>query len=180
MSRIAKKPIRIPSGVEVKINEDLLIVTGAKGTLEQKFLPSVDFVVRKDDVEVNRKSETKEAKALHGLYAKLLMNMIEGVSSGFRKGLTINGVGYRAELKGKSLFLNLGYSTQIEYVIPQGISIKVEGNTKLEVSGIDKVKVGQTAAEIRSLRLPEPYKGKGIRYEDEIIRRKVGKSNVKK
>ncbi len=122
----------------------------------------------------------KKAKAYHGLYRSLIFNMIKGVTEGFSKSLTINGIGYRAEQQGNSLFLSLGYSTQFEYVIPDGVSVKLDGNTKISVEGIDKFKVGQVAAEIRSLKKPEPYKGKGIKYDNEIIRRKVGKSGVKK
>ena len=180
MSRIGKKPVTLPGNVKVEVKESVLIVTGAKGMLEQPFSQNVSFSINEKEVLVNRKDDSKESRAMHGLYAKLLFNMVTGVSTGFRRGLLINGVGYRAELKGTSLFFNLGYSTQIEYVLPVGIEAKVETPTKLEVSGIDKAKVGQVAAEIRGLRGPEPYKGKGIRYEDEVIRRKVGKSNVKK
>lgn len=180
MSRIGKKPVILPNNVNVEVKDNVLFVKGPKGTLEQPFSSKVSFSLKDKEVQVDRIDDSKEARAMHGLYAKLLSNMTIGVSEGFKKGLVITGVGYRAELKGRSIFFNLGYSTQIEYVLPEGIEAKLETPTKLEVSGIDKVKVGQAAAEIRSLRKPEPYKGKGIRYEDEVIRRKVGKSNVKK
>jgi large subunit ribosomal protein L6 len=128
---------------------------------------------------VERMNDTKFARSLHGLYRSLLNNMVIGVSQGYQKNLQINGVGYRAELKGKSLLLNLGFSTQMEYCIPDGITIEVDAQTKLAIKGISKEKVGQVASEIRSIRPPEPYKGKGIKYDTETIRRKVGKSGIK-
>lgn len=180
MSRIGNKPIDLPKGVKVNIAPSLITVEGPKGKLTQSYLDSVSFELKDTHIVVARRNDEKEVKSLHGLYRNLLNNMIVGVSAGFKKVLVINGVGYRAELKGTTLLLNLGYSNQIEYVIPQGIQIAVENNIKIAVSGISKEKVGQVASEIRGIRGPEPYKGKGIKYEDETIRRKVGKSGVKK
>ena len=178
MSRIGLKPVTVPNGVAVSVKDNELTVKGTKGELKQTFLPEVSFDIKDGEVIVSRKDDSKRAKSMHGLYRKLLANMVEGVSSGFSKSLLINGVGYRAEVKGKSVLFNLGFSTQIEYVLPEGIAAAVEGN-KVTVSGISKEVVGLAASEIRGLRPPEPYKGKGIKYETEHIRRKVGKSGVK-
>lgn len=180
MSRIGNKPVDVPKGVKVNIANSLLTVEGPKGKLTQSIHAEISFDVKESLVVLTRANETKEVKALHGLYRNLLNNMIIGVSAGFKKNLVINGVGYRGELKGNILVMNLGYSNQIEYVVPQGVLVAVENNVKILVSGISKERVGQVASEIRSLRAPEPYKGKGIKYEDETIRRKVGKSGVKK
>lgn len=179
MSRVGKKPIEVPQGVKVSYGDNLLTVEGPKGKLTQDYKSQVSFKQEGQVIKVERADDSKPARSYHGLYRNLLANMIEGVSKGFSKNLIINGVGYRAEVKGKTVLFNLGYSTQIEYVIPEGVAIAVDGNTKVTVSGIDKQKVGQVASEIRGLRPPEPYKGKGIKYEDEHIRRKVGKSGVK-
>ena len=179
MSRIGLQPVIVPKGVTVTIKDNLLQVKGSKGELNQHFEPLVSFTVNEGDVQVNRKNDSKQAKSMHGLYRSLLSNMISGVSQGFSKTLVINGVGYRAELNGKVLMLNLGFSNQIEYVTPEGVELSVEGTTKVTISGIDKALVGQVAAEIRKIRPPEPYKGKGIRYDNENVRRKVGKSGVK-
>jgi large subunit ribosomal protein L6 len=178
MSRIGKMPVTVPSGVTVTVKENVISVKGAKGEIFQDFQPEVSFDVKDGEVIVDRINDSKRAKSMHGLYRNLLNNMVTGVSKGFQKTLVINGVGYRAELKGDTLLMNLGYSTTIEYVVPEGVTIATEGNNKVVVSGIDKAKVGQAAVEIRSLRPPEPYKGKGIKYENEILRRKVGKSGV--
>lgn len=178
MSRIGKMPVPVPAGVTVTVNNNVLSVKGAKGELTQDFQPEVSFDLKDGEVVVSRIDDSKRAKSMHGLYRNLLNNMVIGVSNGFTKTLVINGVGYRAELKGDTLLLNLGFSTTIEYVVPEGVAITVEGNNKVTVSGMDKAKVGQAAVEIRSIRPPEPYKGKGIKYENEIIRRKVGKSGV--
>ncbi len=179
MSRIGKMPVAIPAGVKINVTPESFTVEGPKGKLTQSYLPEVEIKIDGGVAQVSRKSETKVAKSLHGLYRKLLFNLVEGVSKGFSKTLLISGVGYRAELKGKSLLLNLGYSNQMEYIVPDGITIVLEGQTKIQVSGIDKVQVGQVSAEIRSIRPPEPYKGKGIKYDTEVIRRKVGKSGIK-
>jgi len=179
MSRIGKMPVAIPQGVKVLVSAESFQVEGPKGKLSQSYLPEIELKVDGAHVIVSRKSESKIARSLHGLYRSLLNNMVIGVSQGYSKILQINGVGYRAEVKGKSLLLNLGYSTQMEYIIPEGVTIDVEAQTKLTIKGIDKVKIGQVAAEIRSVRPPEPYKGKGIKYDTEVIRRKVGKSGLK-
>jgi len=179
MSRVGKMPVALPQGVKVQVAADVFTVEGPKGKLSQKYLGDVEIKIEGSSAVVTRTNETKVARSLHGLYRNLLNNMVIGVSQGYSKGLQINGVGYRAELKGKSLLLNLGYSTQMEYLVPQGITVLVENQTKIVVSGIDKAQVGQVAAEIRSIRPPEPYKGKGIKYETEHIRRKVGKSGIK-
>lgn len=176
MSRIGKMPVALPAGVKVTIDGGLLSVEGPKGKLTQHVREEVAFDVQKEQVIVTRKDESKVSRSYHGLYRQLLHNMIIGVTKGFTKNLIVNGVGYRAEVKGNLLILNLGYSNIIEFVIPEGVTITVEGQNKIIVSAIDKQLVGQTAAEIRSLRKPEPYKGKGVKYEDEVVRRKVGKS----
>lgn len=179
MSRIGLKPVEIPSGVTVTVNKDVLTVKGSKGELNQTFHDVISFDIQPKVINVKRSSESKEAKSLHGLYRKLLDNMVVGVSKGFQKTLIINGVGFRAEMSGKNIKLNLGFSHPIEYHVPAGVTAALEGNNKIIISGISREKVGQVAAEIRGLRVPEPYKGKGIKYEDETIRRKVGKSGVK-
>ncbi len=179
MSRIGLKPVSVPEGVSVTIEENTVKVKGNKGELTRTFKPMIDFTVDTGQIVVGRKNESRQARAMHGLCRSLLNNMVIGVSQGFRRNLVINGVGFRAEVKNKILVLNLGYSNPVEYVIPDGIHITVEDNNGIAVRGIMKDLVGQTAAEIRSLRPPEPYKGKGIRYENENVRRKVGKSGAK-
>lgn len=176
MSRIGKMPVALPAGVKVTINDGLLSVEGPKGKLTQAVREEVIFDIQDNQIVVTRKDESKASRSYHGLYRQLLSNMIVGVTTGYTKNLVVNGVGYRAEVKGNLLVLNLGYSNIIEFVIPSGVTITVEGQNKIAVSAIDKQLVGQTAAEIRSLRKPEPYKGKGVKYENEVIRRKVGKS----
>ncbi len=181
MSRIGRMPIVIPSGVSLEQSDGVLVVKGAKGTLSQKLVPEVQCVVEGEQCAVRRVSEEKRAKQMHGLFRQLVNNMIVGVSAGFERRLQLVGVGYRAELKKESVVFNLGYSTSIEYAIPQDIEIQVEGQQDIVVvKGISKELVGKTASEIRSLRKPEPYKGKGIRYSDEVVRRKEGKSGSKK
>ena len=180
MSRIGKLPVQIPEKVEVKVENGLVSVKGPKGSLELQTRPEVAVEIQNNEILVTRKDDEKLSRSYHGLYRQLIQNMITGVSTGFQKVLLINGVGYRAEIKDNILTLNLGYSMPIEYIIPEGITIAADGPAKLTVSGISKEKVGKCAAEIRSLRGPEPYKGKGIKYEDETIRRKVGKSGGKK
>ncbi len=171
----------IPQGVKVAVTEDMIAVEGPKGKLEQDYKPDVDIKVEENEVTVSAKKDTKAAHSYHGLYRSLINNMVIGVSQGYSKSLIINGVGYRAEVNNDILTLNLGYSQPIDYFIEDGITILVEGKggNKIVVSGINKQRVGQVSAEIRSLRPPEPYKGKGIRYEDENIRRKIGKSGIK-
>ena len=179
MSRIGKLPVAIPAGVEVKLEEgNVITVKGPKGTLTRKLVDDLDIKVEGSEVIVTRPSDLKRYKSLHGLTRTLIFNMVEGVTNGYTKELEINGVGYRAAKAGKKLTLTLGYSHQVEMEDPEGIETKVDGN-KITVSGIDKEKVGQFAAEIRTKRPPEPYKGKGIKYTTETIRRKVGKTGKK-
>ncbi len=180
MSRIGKLPIALPKGTTVKAVDGVVSVEGPKGKLVQNYRPEVEIAVSADQVVVTRKEDTKEGRSFHGLYRQLINNMIVGVSTGFTRKLQINGVGYRAEVKGKLLVLNLGYSTQIEFMIPSDVQIVCENPSTVVVSGVSKQRVGQISAEIRSLRAPEPYKGKGIKYDTEVIRRKVGKSGGKK
>ena len=179
MSRIGKLPVAIPAGVEVKLEEgNVITVKGPKGTLTRKLVDDLDIKVEGSEVIVTRPSDLKRYKSLHGLTRTLIFNMVEGVTKGYTKELEINGVGYRAAKAGKKLTLTLGYSHPVEMEDPEGIETKVDGN-KITVSGIDKEKVGQFAAEIRTKRPPEPYKGKGIKYTTETIRRKVGKTGKK-
>jgi large subunit ribosomal protein L6 len=169
-------PIAIPAGVTVSVAEgNVVTVKGSKGTLERTFVPELTIEVKDNEVLVTRPNDQKREKSLHGLTRTLIHNMVVGVSEGFTKTLEVNGVGYRAAKQGKKLTLNLGYSHPIEMDDPEGIETKVDGN-KIIVSGISKEKVGQYAAEIREKRKPEPYKGKGIKYDYEVIRRKVGKT----
>ncbi len=179
MSRIGKMPIAIPNGVNIDVAENNKVtVKGPKGTLE-RVLPSILTVKIEDgQIKVERPNDEKETKALHGLTRSLINNMVIGVTDGYKKILEINGVGYRAQKQGKKLTLNLGFSHPVEMEDPEGIETKVVDN-KIEVEGIDKEKVGQYAAVIRDKKRPEPYKGKGIKYSDEVIRRKVGKTGKK-
>ncbi|GHV85951.1 50S ribosomal protein L6 [Spirochaetia bacterium] len=179
MSRIGKIPVKIPQGVKVSFQNEVITVEGPKGKLTQKYHPVIRFEPSDGEIIVSRANEEKQTRAFHGLYRNLLNNMVTGVSSGFTKVLVITGVGYRAEVQGKLLVMNLGYSTDIFVGIPDGLTVTAEASGKVAVSGIDKQQVGEFAAQVRKLRPPEPYKGKGIRYEDEQIRRKVGKSGVK-
>jgi large subunit ribosomal protein L6 len=176
MSRIGKMPVEIPKGVDVKYAAGTVTVKGSKGELS--FAPHRDMKVTVDgsEVRVERPSDQKEHRALHGLTRSLIANMVEGVTKGFSKTLEIIGVGYRADAKGKGIVLNLGFSHTIDYEPVDGVKIACPTQTTVVVSGIDKQKVGQTAAEIRSFRPPEPYKGKGVRYKDEHVRRKAGKT----
>ncbi|MBI9093624.1 MAG: 50S ribosomal protein L6 [Sphaerochaeta sp.] len=176
MARIGKLPIVIPAGVKVAVTDGVVSVEGPKGKLSCAYRPQVAIDAKGSEILVTPVDSSKVANSYQGLYRQLVNNMIIGVSKGYSKTLIINGVGYRAELKGNVMTLNLGYSTLIEVVIPEGITVALDGPTKVIISGIDKQLVGQTCAEIRSLRAPEPYKGKGIRYDDEVIRRKAGKS----
>jgi len=179
MSRIGKTPVKVPGGVKVTFADDVMTVAGPKGKLTQKYNPLISFEDKGSEIIVNRANEAKQTTAYHGLYRNLLNNMVIGVSSGFSKTLIITGVGYRAELQGKILVMSLGYSNDILVAVPNDLTAVVEANTKVTISGIDKQRVGEFAAQIRKLRGPEPYKGKGIRYDNEKIRRKVGKSGVK-
>ena len=179
MSRIGKHPIAVPAGVEVKVDGSTVTVKGPKGTLTKEFKPSMSIVVDGGFVTVTRPDDEKENRALHGLTRTLIHNMVVGVSEGYTKELEVNGVGYRAQKSGKKLTLHLGYSHPVEMEDPEGIEVTVDGQNLIIVKGIDKEKVGQYAAEIRDKRRPEPYKGKGIKYADEVIRRKVGKTGKK-
>ncbi len=180
MSRIGKLPVAVPAGVEIKIGEgNLLTVKGPMGTLERKLSADMHIAMEEGQIVVTRPSDLKKHKALHGLTRTLIFNMVTGVTQGYAKNLEINGVGYRAAKSGKKLTLTLGYSHPVEMEDPEGIETIVEGTNKITVKGIDKEKVGQFAAEIRTKRPPEPYKGKGIKYSDEKIRRKVGKTGKK-
>jgi len=179
MSRIGKIPVKIPQGVKVAIGADTITVEGPKGKLTQQYHPVVTFETVGDEIVVGRKNEEKQTRAFHGLYRNLLNNMVIGVSAGFTKSLIITGVGFRAEVKENVLAMNLGYSNDVFVAIPKDLTVTADANGKVTITGIDKQRVGEFADQIRKLRLPEPYKGKGIRYEDETIRRKVGKSGVK-
>ncbi len=180
MSRIGRMPIAVPAGVTVDIAENNKVtVKGPKGTLERVLVPEMEIKMDGNVITVNRPNDLKRMKSLHGLTRTLLNNMIIGVTNGYEKALEINGVGYRAQKQGKKLTLSLGYSHPVEMEDPEGIETVVDGQNKITVKGIDKEKVGQYAAEIRDKRRPEPYKGKGIKYADETIRRKVGKTGKK-
>jgi large subunit ribosomal protein L6 len=175
MSRVGMKPIQLPKGVTVNLAGAKIAVKGPKGSLEMARHPLIDVVDQKGLVQCNRKQESREARAAHGLIRALLANMVKGVSEGFERSLEINGVGYRAEVKGKSITFALGYSHPINFPLPDGITAKMDKNV-LTLTGFDKGLLGQTAANIRALRPPEPYKGKGVKYVEERILRKVGKA----
>lgn len=179
MSRVGKLPIQIPSGVTITVDPDFVTVAGPKGTLKQFTMPGITVAVDGDQVIVTRANDEAELRAKHGLMRALVNNMVTGVSEGFSKKLEINGVGFRVAAQGASLKFNLGFSHDVIYNIPEGIEAKVEQNT-ITISGIDRQRVGQVAAEIRALKKPEPYKGKGIKYADEKIVRKSGKSGKDK
>jgi large subunit ribosomal protein L6 len=178
-SKIGKLPVAVPAGVTVTVAENLVTVKGPKGELSQKINDLVKVEVKGSEVIVSPANESKAASAAHGLYRNLIHNMVVGVTQGYSKTLVITGVGYRAEMQGKNIVMNLGYSSEFVVVVPEGLTVSVDKDGKLTVSGIDKQKVGELSAQIRKLRKPEPYKGKGIRYETEVIRRKVGKTGVK-
>lgn len=179
MSRIGRLPVKIPKGVKVSVQPGSVQLESSKGKVTQTYAPEVAVKVEGDAVVVTRADDSRKAKSLHGLYRNLLKNALVGLSDGFSKTLLISGVGYKAELKGKSLVLTLGYSTPIEYPIPTGITMEVDQNVKITVKGSDSQQVGQIASEIRKFRPVEPYKGKGIKYDKEYVRRKVGKSGIK-
>lgn len=178
MSRIGNLPVTIPAGVKVNVAGNILSVEGPKGKLQQEFSPEIDLKVDDGKITLKRKNNKLQTRAYHGLYRSLFNNMVKGVSEGFSKTLVINGVGYKAEVQGKILMLSLGYSNDISVYIPDGLTVTVD-QLKVTVSGISKELVGEFAAQVRRLRGPEPYKGKGIRYETEKIIRKVGKTGVK-
>ena len=180
MSRIGRLPITVPAGVTVEIGENNKVtVKGPKGTLERELPVEMEIKLDCDTIVVTRPNDLKRMKALHGLTRTLINNMVVGVTNGYEKVLEVNGVGYRAAKSGNKLTLSLGYSHPVEMIDPEGVETTVEGQNKIVVKGIDKEKVGQYAAEIRDKRRPEPYKGKGIKYADEVIRRKVGKTGKK-
>ena len=181
MSRIGKLPINIPGGVTITVGDDNTVnVKGPKGQLSEKISPDMEISMEEGVLLVKRPSDDKEHKALHGLSRSLIHNMVVGVTEGFKKELDVNGVGYRVQKDGKKLVMNLGFSHQVIVEEIDGITIEVPSANKIVISGVDKQKVGQFAAEVREKRPPEPYKGKGIKYTDEVIRRKEGKTGVKK
>jgi large subunit ribosomal protein L6 len=179
MSRVGKKPIAIPEKTNVSLKADILTVKGPKGTLSRQIHPSVKLDISDAQVSAVVDSQDRQTRALQGLVRSLVANMITGVSAGFERVLMINGIGYRAEAKGKSVLFNLGYSHPIDFPLPEGITAEVDKNNTVKLMGIDKELLGQTAASIRQLRPPEPYKGKGIKYADEYIQRKAGKTGTK-
>ena len=179
MSRIGKLPINVPSGVDINCNEQDITVKGKFGTLENQLPNSLEIEQTDGKLIVKLKEETRKTRALHGLYRTLINNMVIGVSEQFQLNLTLNGVGYRAAVQGKSIVLNLGYSHPVEMEIPEGISIEVQKNTQINLKGCNKEHLGLFASKIRAWRPPEPYKGKGIIYEGEIVKRKAGKSGKK-
>ncbi len=179
MSRIGRLPVKIPTGVKVSVQDGHVLLESSKGKVNQEYAPEVSVKIEGDSVVVARADDSRKAKSLHGLYRTLIKNTLIGLSDGFSKVLVITGVGYKAEIKNKALVLNLGYSTPIEYPVPAGVTMEVEANTKVTVKGADRQQVGQICSEIRSFRPVEPYKGKGIKYENEYVRRKVGKSGIK-
>ncbi len=176
MSRVGKAPVAIPAGVDVKLDGHTLTVKGAKGELVREFHPDITIEIADSEILVKRPSDRKDHRSLHGLTRALINNMVIGVSQGFEKALEINGIGYRAEKKGNKLVMNLGYSHPVEMEDPEGIETVCDGPNKVIVKGISKEAVGAHAANIRAKRLPEPYKGHGVKYADEHIRRKVGKT----
>lgn len=178
MSRIGNRPVDVPSGVELKLSNGVLDVTGPKGQLHQVMPPDIEVEIAVDQVRFKRPNDKTKVRALHGLARALVGNMVQGVTVGFSRELEIHGVGYRADAKGNTLNLLLGLSHPVEMAVPKGISVSVEGNTRIKIEGIDKQQVGQFAADVRRLRPPEPYKGKGIRYANEHVRRKVGKTGA--
>ncbi len=178
MSRIGKKPVPIPSGVEVVVKDGEIAVKGPKGSLKQTIPPEVAVKVEGDNIIVTSDNHLRRSRSFQGLCRALIENMVTGVSKGIEKSLEINGLGYRADVEGKELVLNIGYSKPVRFGLPDGIKASVEKNTLITIQGFDKQLVGQVAADIRSLRKPEPYKGKGIKYVDERIRRKAGKTGV--
>jgi len=176
MSRIGKKPIQLPDKVKFALNGNVISVKGPKGNLERQLHPAIEIELNDNVIHVKTDTSNKKKVALQGLFRSLISNMVTGVTTGYEKKLLLSGIGYRAEVKGKILILNVGYSNPVEFTLPDGISVNVEKNTQIFLSGIDKEILGQTAANIRDIRPPEPYKGKGIMYADERIMRKAGKT----
>jgi large subunit ribosomal protein L6 len=179
MSRVGKKIISIPEKTSVDYKDRVIVVKGEKGTLTRTLHPAVDLEIKDNTISVTIEQEDRKNRSLQGLTRSLVANMVNGVSKGFERVLEINGIGYRAEMKGKSIVLNLGYSHPIDFPLPDGIDATVDKNNVIRITGIDKESVGQTAASIRKLRKPEPYKGKGIKYAEEYIQRKAGKTGTK-
>ena len=179
MSKIGKLPVAVPAGVTVTCSDGLVSVKGPKGEPSQKISNTIKVEVKDGEVVLTTLDDSKQTNAFHGLYRNLIHNMVVGVTTGFSKSLVITGVGYRAEVQGKILMLNLGYSNDFFATIPDGLTVTADAQGKVTVSGIDKQQVGEFCSQIRKLRKPEPYKGKGVRYETEVIRRKVGKTGVK-
>ena len=179
MSRIGKVPISIPSGVKVDLNNGIFKVTGPKGSLQHVLSPGVSLEITREDVIVKRIDDHRKNRSLHGLTRSIIFNLITGVTQGFERVLEISGVGYRTEVKGDTLILNLGYSHPIHFPLPEEVTARVDKQNRIIIEGCDKQKVGETAAKIRAFRPPEPYKGKGIKFIEEKIRRKVGKSAAK-
>jgi large subunit ribosomal protein L6 len=178
MSRIGKKPITIPSGVKIEVSGSDVTITGPKGSLKQAVISGIKVEIHENELSVITENPSRKARSFQGLTRSLLANMIQGVSEGIKKVLEISGLGYKAELDGNTLVLNVGYSHAVRYDLPEGITAAIEKNTVVTLSGIDKQMVGQVAANIRAVRKPEPYKGKGIRYANEKIRRKAGKAGA--
>lgn len=179
MSRIGKKPISLPQGVEITVQDNMVTVKGPKGTLAQAIPQGITVSKQDDQIVVERAGDSKQDRAYHGLTRALVANMVQGVSTGFERKLELVGVGYRAQLQGKKLIINIGFSHPVEVEPPEGIEFEVPAANKITVKGIDKQLVGNTAAIIRDIRRPEPYKGKGIKYENEVVRRKAGKAGGK-
>lgn len=179
MSRVGKKVIAIPEKTNIDYKNRVLVVKGDKGTLTRTIHPAVDLEIKDNTISVRIEQEDRKTRSLQGLTRSLVANMVDGVSKGFDRTLEINGIGYRAEMKGNSIVLNLGYSHPIDFPLPKGISATVDKNNVIKLSGIDKEQLGQTAASIRKLRKPEPYKGKGVKYAEEYIQRKAGKTGTK-
>ena len=179
MSRVGKKEITIPEKTSVDYKDRVVVVKGEKGSLTRTIHPAVDLEIKDNTISVIIEQEDRKTRSLQGLTRSLVANMVDGVSKGFERVLEINGIGYRAEMKGSSIVLNLGYSHPIDFPLPDGISATVDKNNVIRLSGIDKERVGQTAASIRKLRKPEPYKGKGVKYAEEYIQRKAGKTGTK-
>ncbi len=178
MSRIGKKPITIPSGVTIEVSGSDVTVTGPKGSLKQAVVSGIKVEIHENELSVIAENQSRKVRSFQGLTRSLLANMIQGVSEGVKKVLEISGLGYKAELDGNTLVLNVGYSHAVRFDLPEGITAAIEKNTVVTLSGIDKQMVGQVAANIRAVRKPEPYKGKGIRYANEKIRRKAGKAGA--
>jgi large subunit ribosomal protein L6 len=179
MSRVGKKIITIPEKTRVDYKDRVIVVKGEKGTLTRTLHPAVDLEIKDNTISVTIEQEDRKNRSLQGLTRSLVANMVDGVSKGFERVLEIHGIGYRAEMKGKSIVLNLGYSHPIDFPLPEGIDATVDKNNVIRLTGIDKERVGQTAASIRKLRKPEPYKGKGVKYAEEYIQRKAGKTGTK-